>query len=391
MDRRPRCSAPGPLRCVRRKLPRAGTSGQVWTPSEIHVSLPITRVVGRLLPNRRWTWLVLSLLVSGVAVAALVTLRDRAQEARAKEQTVRVYRAQLEQAIQDITPIGTYLAVANPTLLRRIGSEQTARTSKQLAAVHEVDPRGAERIKEILTGVLGALSDPTLTTDRLDDRAKLEGQSVEALAIANRIADREAARADHAEKVSLYGSIGALAFAILVIAALLTRERQQSLAHARRHSADMQHLADHDSLTGLRNRRRFDQDLDELSASTERGVVEIVVCDLDGFKAINDRLGHHAGDAVLITTAADLQSAVGSAGTVYRTGGDEFSVISAPGDRIGDRVREAIETDGRGSVGVAAWPVDDTDPHDVVRMADHRMYENKRAHAAARAAEQRAA
>lgn len=347
--------------------------------------------MGRFLPNRRWTWLILSLLVSGAAIAALVTFRDRAQEARAKEQTVRVYRAQLEQAIQDITPIGTYLAVSNPTLLRRIGAEQTARTSRQLAAVREVDPRGADRIKGILATVLSALSDPTLTTDRLDERAELEGKSVEALAIASAIADREGARADEAEQVSLYGSIGALAFAILVIAALLTRERQQSLARARRHSADMKHLADHDSLTGLRNRRRFDQDLDVLTAGTDSRVVEIAVCDLDRFKAINDELGHHAGDAVLITTATDLQSAVGDAGTVYRTGGDEFCVISRPGDRIADAVLAAIETDGRGSVGVAAWPVDDTDPHAVVRAADRRMYESKRARSAARAAEHRAA
>lgn len=347
--------------------------------------------MGRLLPNRRWTWLVLSLLVSGVAIAALVSFRDRAQEARAKEQTVRVYRAQLEQAIQDITPIGTYLAIANPKLLRRIGAEQTARTSKQLAAVREVDPRGADRIKQILASVLGALSDPTLTTDRLDDRAKLEAQSVEALSIASAIADREAARADDAEKVSLYGSIGALAFAVLVIAALLTRERQQSLAHARKHSAEMQHLADHDSLTGLRNRRRFDADLAALAGTTERGVVEIIVCDLDGFKAINDRLGHHAGDAVLITTATDLQAAVGDHATVYRTGGDEFCVISRPGRRIAEAVRTAMETDGRGSVGVAAWPVDEADPHSVVRVADHRMYERKRAGAATRRLGDRAA
>ena len=365
--------------------------GHDWTSREIGPVLPINEAVSRALPNRRWTWLLLSLVVSGLAVMALVTLRDRAQEARAKEQTVRVYRAQLDQAIQDITPIGNYLAEANPRLLRRIGAEQAARTSKQLAAVHAVDPRGAERIKAILAQVLGALSDPTLTTDRLDDRVKLEGQSIQALAIANAIADREAARAHRAEQVSLYGSIGALAFAILVIAALLTRERHQSLARARTHAAEVQQLADHDSLTGLRNRRRFDADLAALTARAERGIVEIAVCDLDHFKAINDELGHHAGDAVLITTAADLQSAVGDAGTVYRTGGDEFCVISMPGDRITDQVLAAIETDGRGSVGVAAWPIDDTDPHAVVRAADHRMYESKRARSAARAAEHRAA
>lgn len=336
-------------------------------------------------------WLLLSLLVSGLAVAALVTLRGRAQDARAKEQTVRVYRAQLEQAIQDITPIGNYLAVANPKLLRRIGSEQTARTSEQLAAVHAVDPRGADRISTLLTQVLTALSDPTLTIDRLDDRAKLEGASVEALAIANGIADREAARADRAEQVSLYGSIGALAFAILVIAALLTRERHETLSRARQHSAEVQHLADHDSLTGLRNRRRFDADLDALDESADPGVVEIAVCDLDAFKAINDRLGHHAGDAVLITTGTDLQAAVGDTGTVYRTGGDEFCVVSRPGERIADAARAAIEPDGRGSVGVAAWPIESVDPHDVVRAADHRMYERKRAHAAAAAAAQQAA
>ena len=98
---------------------------------------------------------------------------------------------------------------------------------------------------------------------------------------------------------------------------------EQVLAEAR-----LEHAALHDALTGLPNRRlvvdRLGQALDR---SEREGLVAVLFCDLDGFKRVNDRRGHHAGDAVLIETAARLVAATRSGDTVGRMGGDEFVVI----------------------------------------------------------------
>src|SRR3712207_3952530 len=84
-----------------------------------------------------------------------------------------------------------------------------------------------------------------------------------------------------------------------------------------------------DPLTGLGNRRRLLEDLDGAleSAQPERPVL-LALFDLDGFKAYNDTYGHPAGDALLQRLGAALVSALDSAGTAYRLGGDEFCVLA---------------------------------------------------------------
>ncbi|GAK71833.1 hypothetical protein RRU01S_20_00940 [Agrobacterium rubi TR3 = NBRC 13261] len=91
----------------------------------------------------------------------------------------------------------------------------------------------------------------------------------------------------------------------------------------------IEHNALHDPLTGLANRRKFDQDLDALSVPTqnEANRYAILHLDLDRFKQINDTLGHAAGDAVLIHAASILKSIVPDTDTVARIGGDEFVIL----------------------------------------------------------------
>ena len=92
------------------------------------------------------------------------------------------------------------------------------------------------------------------------------------------------------------------------------------------------HLADHDSLTGLVNRRRFEAELERMrelhELESEDGA--LLLMDLDNFKTVNDELGHHAGDALLVEFAALLTDCVRSTDTVGRWGGDEF-VVALPG------------------------------------------------------------
>lgn len=148
-----------------------------------------------------------------------------------------------------------------------------------------------------------------------------------------------------------------------------------------------------DALTGCRNRRFFDQVIgSELQRHRRyRLPLSIVFVDVDRFKVINDTLGHEAGDRVLQQVAGFLKRNVREADYVFRWGGDEFLVlISCTED---DALRKARELqrafarteapqlpDGVGlSIGCAEVPDDTSDVMALVKMADERMYENKRA------------
>src|SRR5438093_3775492 len=89
--------------------------------------------------------------------------------------------------------------------------------------------------------------------------------------------------------------------------------------------SEMVQLAERDPLTGLANRRAFDRELRQLSASGAPGA--LVVIDLDGFKQVNDRFGHQRGDAVLRDVGRELRRRVRAGDVVARLGGDEFAVV----------------------------------------------------------------
>jgi diguanylate cyclase (GGDEF)-like protein/PAS domain S-box-containing protein len=156
---------------------------------------------------------------------------------------------------------------------------------------------------------------------------------------------------------------------------------------------ELAHRAFHDSLTGLPNRALFRNRVEHaLDRSARAGHDPAVVyVDLDGFKAVNDSLGHDAGDKVLQEVAARLAGAVRSGDTVARLGGDEFAVLVEHGDQsievatIGDRILRALSepvvVDGRqvavgASIGVAVGDGDATGTA-LLRNADIAMYRAK--------------
>jgi diguanylate cyclase (GGDEF)-like protein len=148
-------------------------------------------------------------------------------------------------------------------------------------------------------------------------------------------------------------------------------------------------LAATDPLTGCPNRRAFLDRLASGIAAADRGA-QAVCCliDLDGFKAVNDREGHAAGDAVLRAVTAALTGAVRGTDTVARLGGDEFAVLAEvsavyPPGMLAERLRDAVALAGAAdgvtaSVGVALiFPGDDADL--LLHRADAAMYRAKTA------------
>ena len=147
-----------------------------------------------------------------------------------------------------------------------------------------------------------------------------------------------------------------------------------------------------DSLTGLPNRRAFERDLQR--ATTRPGArVGLLHVDLDRFKWVNDTWGHPAGDEVLQRAATRLQIAAGDHGTIYRIGGDEFTVIMREdvtpdqADWIGDGIVEAMNQPmpvaqqqivTGASVGIAVSDTGPGDKDNLIRNADMALYEAKR-------------
>jgi diguanylate cyclase (GGDEF)-like protein len=146
-------------------------------------------------------------------------------------------------------------------------------------------------------------------------------------------------------------------------------------------------LAATDELTGSPNRRAFLDRLAPAIASVAAGDgAAVCLVDLDGFKEVNDREGHLAGDAVLKDVATALAAAVRETDTVARLGGDEFAVLARttpdlPGAVLAERLRAAVAAVGasRGvtaSVGVATLAAGD-DVEAVLHRADEAMYRAK--------------
>ena len=155
------------------------------------------------------------------------------------------------------------------------------------------------------------------------------------------------------------------------------------------------HLARHDGLTGLTNRIHFSE---QLSQATRRvaqvpGSLTVFYIDLDGFKPINDRLGHPVGDELLRQVADRLMDCVRPGDTVARLGGDEFAVlvqdirspseIDAIAQRLAGAFAAPFDVSGwplqvTASIGRADWPVDAEEVDALIQRADAAMYEIKR-------------
>lgn len=183
-----------------------------------------------------------------------------------------------------------------------------------------------------------------------------------------------------------YGSIFAL---MLIFETINQRLKNQRDIERRRY----RYLASHDSLTGLANRARFEEYVQKVVADRlETGNVLVLMIDLDGFKPVNDSLGHEAGDQVLHTISQRFKQTLRQSDFIARVGGDEFimvavdiedkALISHLSNKILKLVSEPIEGIPEylklsASIGAAWFPYHTKDLKQLLRFADSAMYDAK--------------
>ncbi|MHB1279848.1 MAG: putative bifunctional diguanylate cyclase/phosphodiesterase [Acidithiobacillus sp.] len=179
---------------------------------------------------------------------------------------------------------------------------------------------------------------------------------------------------------------------VLLGAVLVFRD----VTEKRRLTSELAHQATHDALTGLPNRVLFMDRLGHEQAQTLRRerLLGVGLLDLDGFKQVNDRFGHAAGDVLLQEMARRLLDELRSGDTLARMGGDEFGLLLPDMERIEQvegvcaRLLEVLRTPFQlagediplsGSVGLTSYPLDDAPPEDSLRHADLALYTAKAA------------
>ncbi|HEX2103804.1 MAG TPA: GGDEF domain-containing protein [Solirubrobacteraceae bacterium] len=206
------------------------------------------------------------------------------------------------------------------------------------------------------------------------ERRALEAAGAEALLVAGLVAE-----GDSQGLLLLAGDAGAAdgdpdlleALAVNVAGCLHTAELLRALRER----------AATDPLTGLGHHATFHE---ALSASHRRPTTAVVLCDIDGFKRLNDSFGHQHGDGVLRGVAAALSGALRRGDTLFRIGGDEFAALLAVSSteeavEAGERLRSAVERAGLGvtvSIGIAVPQPDEPDAA-VLARADRALYQVK--------------
>ncbi len=168
----------------------------------------------------------------------------------------------------------------------------------------------------------------------------------------------------------------------------VTRQREQE--------AQLQKLAHFDALTGLPNRVQLAQALESAMQEARQSgqLLGVAYLDLDGFKPVNDRLGHGVGDQLLVEIARRLQGAIRAKDLVARLGGDEFVILLTQPEcrkdcestlsRLMQRMAEPVRLEGEAltvtaSIGLTLYPDDDADADTLLRHADQAMYLAKQA------------
>ena len=178
----------------------------------------------------------------------------------------------------------------------------------------------------------------------------------------------------------------------IVAVLLFARQLHRALRRQAAYVAEQEYLAQHDTLTGLRNRDGFMRKLEQAITAAPDDALAVLLLDLNRFKDINDTLGHAAGDRVLKEIGERLRERFASSDTcIARLGGDELAVLARGTEAqtlesLGVRLQEClgrttmpggVELDLTASIGAAVYPQDARTPSELLRCADIAMYAAK--------------
>ncbi|MFZ0157934.1 MAG: GGDEF domain-containing protein, partial [Kineosporiaceae bacterium] len=238
------------------------------------------------------------------------------------------------------------------------------------------------------------------TTAQPEHRAVLESLGAKDCIAAPLISGGEVTGAlvvcDRLGEVSTFDSEDGRLFATLASQAAIALENGQLIERLQAQIQAREHEAQHDALTGLPNRTLLFERLSEALADPTPRRVGVLLLDLNGFKEVNDTLGHHTGDLLLREVAQRVRQTVTEPCTVARLGGDEFAVLLPflpdveTGLAVAAQVNEAIgrpiplasmALEVSASIGMSVWPDHGTDPATLLQRADVAMYAAKRAQA----------
>lgn len=187
-------------------------------------------------------------------------------------------------------------------------------------------------------------------------------------------------------------------FVIFLMTTISRREKQQLeilLAEQRKSAEKLSYLAMHDELTKLPNRRHLEEYVDRMIAHAERykEKMALLYIDLDGFKAVNDKLSHEAGDVVLKTITDKFKAFIRSDEFIARIGGDEFCLVvnkvsnrdelKYTAQRLIKKCSGTIPVAGKNveigmSIGISSYPENGKKYRDLLSMADKAMYDVKK-------------
>jgi diguanylate cyclase (GGDEF)-like protein/PAS domain S-box-containing protein len=197
--------------------------------------------------------------------------------------------------------------------------------------------------EELLATTLTELTVPEDRELDLNQRERLRAGEIESYTVEKRLHHKAGHQVWCQLSVSLSPAAAETGEGPLAIVQL------QDVSERRRFEQRLRYLADHDSLTGLLNRRRFRVELEQQVAFNARygGLGAVVITDIDVFKRVNDTLGHHAGDNLLRRVAGLLRERVRATDLIARLAGDEFAIlmpqVDAPGAlQLGEDLRLAI-------------------------------------------------
>jgi diguanylate cyclase (GGDEF)-like protein len=336
--------------------------------------------VGRLRTPPPWPWALAVLAVVVVGLFGLHVLDVRQDGAREGAVAAQVVVRQIEALAGDdggkavATDVERAVAVA--------ALDQAVRATR--SAFGELRRSASGPDVDRLDGVI--VEAGTLLQRPADaDLSRLMGaKAVQAYAMAQGIVSRQRAEVRSTRRQTIAGQVAIVAAVGALVLMVLRTAKRAFEVEATRHTAHLVELAHLDPLTGAANRRSLARDAPGVE---RRDGAQVLVLDLDGFKAFNDRHGHDAGDRLLVDVVRALDDDLD--GTIYRTGGDEFCIV-APVDRPdlaarAERLVEAVSPDGvTASVGVARLPDEGPGVLAALKLADTRMYAAKSARRADR-------